>query len=71
MGTSSSQPTPPVAELKKEGATEEEDRYQQTAFSVTPPPLTAVASKEEAVENPGEVEELGRKAKGWFAARKP
>ena len=64
MGASSSQPTTPVAEPKKEAATEDEDRHPQTAFSVTPPPLTAVAPKEEAMENPGEIEELGRKAKG-------
>ena len=65
MGSSSSQPAPPAAEPKQEtAAAEGEGRYSQTAFSVTPPPLTAVAPKEESVENPGEIEELGRKAKG-------
>ena len=64
MGGSSSQPTPPVAEPKTDAAGEGEDRIPQTAFSVSPPPLTALRPKEEAVENPGEMEELGRKAKG-------
>lgn len=67
MGTSSSQPAPPVAEPKQEApapAGEGEGPYSQTAFSVTPPPLTAVAPKDEVLENPGEIEELGRKAKG-------
>ena len=64
MGASSSQPTPPVAESKTDAAAEGEDRIPQTAFAVTPPPLTALRPKDEAVENPGEMEELGRKAKG-------
>lgn len=55
---------PPVAEPKTDAAAEGEDRIPQTAFAVTPPPLTALRPKDEVVENPGEMEELGRKAKG-------
>ena len=70
-GQSSSSPTsasvtePSTAKVAPDVKNPLEERPAED-FGVSPPPLTAAKPKEDTIENPGEFEEIGKRAKGSY-----
>ena len=70
MGTSQSSVAPstePAKERPNLVTTDVKTAAKESSsdeFSVSPPPLTAAKPREDAIDNPGDFEEIGKRVKG-------